>query len=92
MLKISGDPWLAIASSSAAMQKPAFSVFDSRQARTFLPGPVHDGDEIEKAKSHRDVGHVGTPDLIRPVDRGGRAADRDKSCAAGCGSLVFGFW
>ena len=29
--------------------------------------PVHDGDEIEKAALDRDVGDVGTPDMIGPV-------------------------
>ena len=33
-----------------------------------LPGiQVHDGDQIEEAKAHRDVGDVSTPDLIGPL-------------------------
>ena len=33
-----------------------------------LPGiPVHDGDQIEEATAHRDVGDVSTPDLIGPL-------------------------
>ena len=35
VLKISGVPWRAKASSSASVQNPASSVFDSRQARTW---------------------------------------------------------
>ena len=35
VLKISGVPWRASASSRASMQKSADSVIDSRQARTF---------------------------------------------------------
>ena len=31
-------------------------------------GPVHDGDEREEALAHRDIGDVGAPDLVRPVD------------------------
>ena len=30
--------------------------------------PVHDGHQIEKAAALRDVGNVGAPDLIWPVD------------------------
>lgn len=30
--------------------------------------PVHDGHEAEKTLPHRDVGDVGTPDPIGPVD------------------------
>jgi hypothetical protein len=33
-----------------------------------LPGgPVHDGDQVEEAAAHRDVGDVGIPDLIGPL-------------------------
>lgn len=33
-----------------------------------LPGkPVHDGDQIEEATTHGQVGDVGTPDLIEPL-------------------------
>jgi len=31
--------------------------------------PVHDGDKVEKAASHRDVGDVGAPDLVWSFDR-----------------------
>ena len=31
--------------------------------------PVHDGDEVKEAAPHRDIGHIRTPDLIRPLDR-----------------------
>jgi hypothetical protein len=30
--------------------------------------PVHDRHEIEKAAANRDVGDVGAPDLVRPLD------------------------
>lgn len=26
--------------------------------------PVHDGDQMQKALSHRQLGYVGTPDLV----------------------------
>ena len=32
------------------------------------PLPVHDGDQIHKAPGHRDIGHVGRPDLVRAID------------------------
>ena len=31
--------------------------------------PVHDRDQIEEAAAHRDVGDVGAPDMVRPLDR-----------------------
>ena len=31
--------------------------------------PIHDRHQIQKAALHRDVGDVGAPDLIGPVDR-----------------------
>ena len=31
--------------------------------------PVHDRHEIEEATAHRDVSHIGAPDLVRPLDR-----------------------
>jgi len=34
----------------------------------FTGGPVHDRHQVEKAAPHRDVGHIGTPDLIGRVD------------------------
>lgn len=30
--------------------------------------PVHDGDQVQEASAHRDVGYVCAPDLVRPVD------------------------
>src|SRR5580658_2219151 len=30
--------------------------------------PVHDRDQVQEASTHRDVGHVCTPDLVRPID------------------------
>ena len=34
--------------------------------------PVDDGDEIDEAARHRDVGDVGRPDLVQPLDRHAR--------------------
>src|SRR5664280_3188119 len=65
---MSGLPKRVIASSSAATQNSASIVFDSRQARTFAAGPVHDRDEVEEAAPHRDVGDIRTPDMVRLVD------------------------
>ena len=31
--------------------------------------PVHHRDQVEKAAPHRQVGDVGAPDLVRPIDR-----------------------
>ena len=31
--------------------------------------PVHDGNEVRKAFSHRNIGDVGCPDLIGAIDR-----------------------
>ncbi len=31
--------------------------------------PVHDGHEKDEAARHRDVGDVGRPDLVGPLDR-----------------------
>ena len=49
-------------------------MFDSRQDRTWrvaLPSlsKGHDRDEIQKAALNRDVGDVGAPSLIGPIDR-----------------------
>ena len=30
--------------------------------------PVHDGDQVEEASSHRQIGDVGAPDLVGPID------------------------
>ncbi len=30
--------------------------------------PIHHGDQIHKALSHRDIGNICAPDLVRPVD------------------------
>ena len=60
MLKISGLPKRAMASSSAMTQKSASIVFDYRPAKTF-----HDRDQVQEASAHWDVGHVCAPDLVR---------------------------
>ena len=31
-------------------------------------GPVHDRHQVKKAAPHRDVGDVGAPDMVRPLD------------------------
>ena len=49
VLKISGVPYVASASSRAATQNETSIVFDNRHARNLTARPVDDGDEIEKA-------------------------------------------
>ena len=65
MLKISGLPNRASASSSAARQNETSIVFDSRHASTARDCPVDDRHEIEKAPPDRNVGDVGRPDVVR---------------------------
>jgi hypothetical protein len=31
--------------------------------------PIHDGDQVEEAATHRNVRNIGTPDVIGPFDR-----------------------
>ena len=69
VLKISGRPYRASASSSASTQKSAASVLDRRHAKHRAAHPVHDDHQIEEALGHRDVGDVRAPDLIDPLDR-----------------------
>ena len=38
------------------------------RAQDFAAEPVHDGDQIHEAALHRDVGHVGRPHLVGPID------------------------
>jgi len=49
-------------------------MFDSRQDSTLRvallsPSKGHDRHQIEEATAHRDVRHVGAPDLVGPLDR-----------------------
>ena len=69
VLKISGLPCRARASSSASVQKLASSVFDRRQGQNEPARPVHDRHQVKEAALHRDVGDVGAPDMVRPLDR-----------------------
>ena len=51
------------ASSSASTQKPASIVIDTRMRKHRAPAePVDDGDKIDEAARHRDVGYVRRPD------------------------------
>ena len=67
MLKISGRPWRASASSSARMQK---SPPGCRQipGQHVAAGPVDHRDQVDKAAGHGNVGDVHGPDLARPID------------------------
>ena len=69
VLNISGDPKRVSASSKALMQK--FRLRRDRQAPSQNPTAelVEDGDEVDEAERHRDVGNVGGPDLVRPRHR-----------------------
>ena len=68
VLKISGRPNLASASSSAATQNDVHCVRQPpRQHRARRP--VDDRHQIEKAAPDRNVGDVGRPDVVRPLDR-----------------------
>jgi len=69
VLKISGLPKRANAFSSADTQNDT-SIGIRQPPRQHRPArPVDDGDEVEKPSPDRDVGDVGGPDLVRPVDR-----------------------
>jgi len=69
VLNISGRSQRASASSSAATQKSAPSVFDTRHASTARLTQSMINHQVEKALGHRDVGNVGAPHLIDPLDR-----------------------
>src|ERR1035437_1289738 len=59
VLKMSGVPCFARASSNASTQK----------AGSIVPAePVDDGGEIDEAARHRDIGDVHRPDLVRTFD------------------------
>ena len=54
--------------------------------------PIHDYHQVKKAPSHRDVGDVGAPDLIDPLDRQPAEQIRvdfvRRSCLARARSLI----
>src|SRR6202050_2387132 len=68
VLKISGLPKRAMAFSSAVTQNSASIVLDSRHARTLRLNQSMIATRYRKPPTHRDVGHVCTPDLVRPID------------------------
>ena len=69
VLKISGVPKRASASSSASMQKRRVQGIRQPPGQDRPAGPVDDRHQIEEAASDRDVGDVRRPDLVGPVDR-----------------------
>src|SRR5258705_8246105 len=76
VLKMSGVPKRASASSSADTQNDTSIVFDSRHASTarlaHLTLSLSKGDhrdQVEKPAPDRNVGDVGRPYLVRPLDR-----------------------
>src|SRR5437660_902326 len=69
VLKISGRPYRASASSSASTQNSAPRVFRQPPRQHRAAYPVHDHHQVEEALGHRDVGDVRAPDLIDPLDR-----------------------
>src|SRR5271165_1076820 len=79
VLKISGLPNRARASSSADRQNETSIVFDSRHASTARDTQVDDRHEIEKAPPDRNVGDVGRPYGVRALDSPHCAGDRDRS-------------
>ena len=68
VLKISGLPCLARASSNASTQKSASIVIDTRCASTRRLKTVDDRRQVDEAARHRDVGDVHRPDLVGPLD------------------------
>src|ERR1700761_8578187 len=69
VLKISGLPQRANASSNASTQKRSLERVRKPPGQHCPARPVDDGDQIQKALADRDVGDVGRPDLVRTVDR-----------------------
>ena len=54
-----------MASFKASMHGPVSSVVESRHAKTFRLQPVENGDEIDEATGHRDIGDIHRLDLVR---------------------------
>jgi hypothetical protein len=72
VLKISARPLLK-ASSRASTQKPPQGCWTRlRRTKPARTGPdyvgIHDGHQVEEAPGHGDVGDVGGPHLVDPVD------------------------
>ena len=68
MLNISGVPCLASASFKASTQNSASMLLDSRHAKDLATVPVHDGNKVQEAPPHWDIGDVRAPDLVRTVN------------------------
>jgi len=68
VLKISGWPKRASASSSASTQKLESERVGQAPRQHPARVPVHDRHQVREARLHRDVGDVGRPDLIDPAD------------------------
>src|SRR6185437_10446917 len=68
LLKMSGRPNRANASSSAAMQNSTSMEFDKRQLSTRRVDQSITATSIEEAATHRNVGDIRTPDLVRPIN------------------------
>lgn len=67
MVMTSGGPNLWIASFRASRQKSA-PMLEMGQARPFAREPIRDGHQIEEPLAHRQVGYVGAPYLIWPIN------------------------
>lgn len=65
---ISGGPKRRTASFSASTQKAASSVLEMRLARTFRVNQSMMAARLEEALPHWQVGDVGAPDLVGPLD------------------------
>src|SRR5579875_2076035 len=69
VLKISGLPCFASASSTASRQNSTSIVIESRQAKDPAAEPVDHGGEIDEAARHRDVGVAKPPNRVLPPGR-----------------------
>src|SRR4051812_1556065 len=73
VLKTSGRPCRASASSSASMQNAASRLIDTRQESTRRLNqsaePVDDSGQVDEAARHGHVGDVHGPDLVGQGDR-----------------------
>jgi len=68
VLKISGAPEQIRDSRNASTQNSTSIVFDSCHDSTLRLDQYHDGNQIKKALTHRDVGDIGAPDLIETIN------------------------
>ena len=69
VLKISGLPCLASASSTASRQNVDFHRDRHPPRQDPAAEPVDDGRQVDEAARHRDVGDVHRPHLVGPLDR-----------------------